>query len=795
MNFERYNRADCREEFLLKKVSHTMLSKIKKNILYRFKSVKNFIGTKMDKLAEHPILQLTIFSIVLVFTIEMLSHHSVLKGLGFIIHNPLMFIVNTLIILLTFTFTMMLPRKRFFLLLITIIWLALGITNFVLLIFRTTPLTAMDFYMIDAALEIIHIYLNYFEIGLILISAVFVIIGLIFLWRKLKKNKAQFKLPSIMVGIIAAMIVLVSGFSIKVNALSKNYGNIGDAYSDYGFVYCFSNSIFDRGISKPEEYSEENVDMVLEKIVDEPNKLGQPNQDVINPDEVNTVETSNTDDDKITTEVKPNIIMIQLESFFDVNHLKNFSFSENPVPNFSKLKENFSHGFLTVPSIGAGTANTEFEVITGMNLDYFGAGEYPYKTILQTTTCESICYNLDELGYNSHAIHNNTGTFYDRKTVFQKLGFDSFSSIEYMNNVEYNPLGWSKDNVLTTEILKALKAKDTKDFIYTISVQAHGKYPSTVVDENQKINVIVDPNKKLFDSNGSLANNATDDDFWDENTTHEATTNEENGVKTNEDVTDTTVTDKDSTEIQNSADVEKKSEDDSQDVINLDGTYENQFEYYVNQLSETDKFVGDLVNELSNFDEPTIVVFYGDHLPALSFENEDLENDNIFQTEYVMYSNYDMDNVYRDLDAYQLNAYVMERVGYNNGILTKFHQKYKGEPDYQEELKLLQYDMLFGARNVYGGVNPYIEKPLHMGVFDVTIKNVREKGEVIFIEGENFTPWSMVYIEDKPKQTYFIDENTLIIPVEAYKDKNIYVAQVNNDKIVLSQSEPFIAVK
>ena len=58
--------------------------------------------------------------------------------------------------------------------------------------------------------------------------------------------------------------------------------------------------------------------------------------------------------------------------------------------------ENFSSSYLYVPSIGAGTANTEFEVITGMNLDFFGPGEYPYKTILLETTCESIGYVLPE---------------------------------------------------------------------------------------------------------------------------------------------------------------------------------------------------------------------------------------------------------------------------------------------------------------------------------------------------------------------------------------------------------------
>lgn len=60
-----------------------------------------------------------------------------------------------------------------------------------------------------------------------------------------------------------------------------------------------------------------------------------------------------------------------------------------------------------------------------MNVQDFGTGEYPYKTILQETPCESIAYDLKELGLASHVIHNNTATFYDRNIVFPKLGFDS----------------------------------------------------------------------------------------------------------------------------------------------------------------------------------------------------------------------------------------------------------------------------------------------------------------------------------------------------------------------------------
>lgn len=85
---------------------------------------------------------------------------------------------------------------------------------------------------------------------------------------------------------------------------------------------------------------------------------------------------------------------LQLESFFDPTLVNYLDISEDPIPNFRKLMKEYSSGYYKVPSVGAGTANTEFETITGMSLHYFGPGEYPYKSILKETTCESAPYVL-----------------------------------------------------------------------------------------------------------------------------------------------------------------------------------------------------------------------------------------------------------------------------------------------------------------------------------------------------------------------------------------------------------------
>lgn len=149
--------------------------------------------------------------------------------------------------------------------------------------------------------------------------------------------------------------------------------------------------------------------------------------------------------------------------------MKDVEFSGTVLPKLEWLYKSYPSGFLSVPSVGAGTANTEFEIISGMNLDDFGPGEYPYKTVLSHSACDSICYDLKQYGYTTNALHDNDGTFYDRNTVFPQLGFETFTSLEYMNNVETNEIGWAKDNVLISQIIEILTGSESRDFIYTIS--------------------------------------------------------------------------------------------------------------------------------------------------------------------------------------------------------------------------------------------------------------------------------------------------------------------------------------
>ncbi len=342
--------------------------------------------------------------LIINFIIELCSSRSLGDTFSYIFGSPLVFLYNCLIILSTLSIVLLFKRRTFFFTLISAIWIGFGITNGIILSNRVTPFTATDLTLADLGLGMISKYLSATVTNLIAGFLIAVVLGIIFLFFKgpKYKGKLNYKKNILIVTSVWAFLFLSTKVALGFNVITSYFGNIAFAYEDYGFPYCFSNTLLNTGIDKPKDYSEEKIASISDLIASNntSNELGS-NDILLASTEGGLNHKTNTD--------KPNIVMVQLESFFDPTLVKYLQFSEDPVPNFRSLMENYSSGYLTVPSVGAGTANTEFEVLSGMSLQFFGPGEYPYKTILQESTAESVSYDLKELGYSTHAIHNNKG--------------------------------------------------------------------------------------------------------------------------------------------------------------------------------------------------------------------------------------------------------------------------------------------------------------------------------------------------------------------------------------------------
>lgn len=426
-----------------------------KNLLEKItQPLKKEISITLDK---RPVTFVLALAFLLTLTVEMAGRHSLLEGITFLFTHPIHFAANMALILVTLGISLFFRRRVFFLSLCSSFWLILGITNATLLLFRNTPLGAADVLLLPSVMTVIRAYMETWQILLLLVAITLIPVVLTYVFIKSPKHVPSHKTAALFVAFSIFAAAFFYGLTVvgHQEERSQTFANVSAAYDRYGFVYCFCTSTVEFGIDEPKAYSQAAVGRLVRNLKEGPE-----------PD------------------LLPNIIMVQLESFFDVSYLDDVTYEENPIPTFTYLKDNYSSGFLTVPSIGAGTANTEFEVLSEMSLDFFGMGEYPYNTILQETACETIATDLKALGYAANAIHNNTGAFYLRDKVFAQLGFDTFTSIEFMENIEYNPIGWAKDHVLTEEILKALDSNAEQNFVFAITVQGHGKYQKGIDSED-----------------------------------------------------------------------------------------------------------------------------------------------------------------------------------------------------------------------------------------------------------------------------------------------------------------------
>ena len=402
---------------------------------------------------------------VLYFVIEAICRHSFTEAWTYMTTRPLVFAYNAAFIFTTMLIVYLFRKRIFWRIFVGSLWLFLGIVNGVLLLNRVTPFTGPDVKNLTDGLSIAKKYLTHTQmtIGAVLLGIAVLILLIILIRSPKYRGKLKYKvnIPLVLVGVLA--FGGITQLALEKRVLSNYFGNIAIAYEDYGYPYCLATTIFNTGISAPRDYSKSEIKRIEKS-------------------EENLPETKEGS--------HPNILFLQLESFFDPTLVNYLELSEDPIPNFRKLMKEYSSGYYKVPSVGAGTANTEFESITGMSLHYFGPGEYPYKSILKETTCESAPYVLKNLGYSTHAVHNNEANFYGRRSIFPNLGFDTFTSAEYMaEENDKNPLGWTKDEVLTDEIIKCLDSTEGPDYVYTISTQGHGAYPEEQLIDDPEITV------------------------------------------------------------------------------------------------------------------------------------------------------------------------------------------------------------------------------------------------------------------------------------------------------------------
>ena len=184
-------------------------------------------------------------------------------------------------------------------------------------------------------------------------------------------------------------------------------------------------------------------------------------------------------------------------------------------------------------------------------------------------------------------------------------------------------------------------------------------------------------------------------------------------------------------------------------------------------------------------------MLFGDHIPSLGIEDEDLNFGTTLQTEYVIWSNFGLEKQDRNLFSWQLGSWVLERLGIENGVMNKLHQRYRDNPNYREALETLEYDLLYGDQTAYGGSVPE-PTVLHMGIGEIELSHVAVQARRLTVTGRGFTPWSTVLVDGKPQATRYLNQGTLLVTeFDQEEPFTVTVAQMGKDKAILSETAEY----
>lgn len=389
---------------------------------------------------------------------------SVLAMLGKMLRQPLILFLNWLpIALLTAAFAFAFRNVFFGSALVGLIAGAMSLINRVKLTVRGEPFVPRDISLIKEAADAAGSYdmsLPWFQIGcLVVMTAVFIVLGVLL---PLKKGEDAPKRRGVLVRVIGFVLCL----AVLVGAVGLVYSS-DDLYNSFettepydlssvnnelGFVYYFCYHFSTYKIEKPEGFDREEA------------------------------ASWETGYESAPDAADVNVVFVMNEAFSDILNEDVFVFpeGENPMEVYNTLAEgeNAWAGHIVVPYFAGGTADTEFDVTSGMQTNLLNPAA-PSLTAFRTVNrdLDSIFRVFGADGYTSCFMHPGQSWFYNRENVYDWFGADESFFVEDFD-AEYKG-SWVTDESVLQELVSRFEEKSAGgglDFTYAVTIQNHMSY-------------------------------------------------------------------------------------------------------------------------------------------------------------------------------------------------------------------------------------------------------------------------------------------------------------------------------
>ncbi len=370
--------------------------------------------------------------------------------------------------------------------------------NYFMLMYRGTSLRMNDFTAIGTAAGVVSDYDFTPNSHLAYIWAIALFIIVLGIHTRLvqeedkEKRTVRVAVSYIVTSIIAIAVTIYGGNKLLCTDYLNEKGFADKdltgfehelIYSTNGYLVGTCIEIKNSRVVKPEGYSAETVEAVL----------------------------ATAKKEQKAVEELPHVILIMNESLSDIRTLADVELNEENMPFLRSMEENTIKGYVNASTFGGGTANAEFEVFTGCSMAFLPVNYYPYQQALRKPV-NSMVSQMKNAGYTTVAMHPEQPSNWNRKNVYQYLGFDQMYFKQDFDGADVIHSGVSDAETYNRIIeLYENRGEEEKLFVFDLTMQNHGGYEQS--DEPDQIRAL-NLNEPQIDEYLSLVK-ISDDAFKD----------------------------------------------------------------------------------------------------------------------------------------------------------------------------------------------------------------------------------------------------------------------------------------
>ena len=226
-------------------------------------------------------------------------------------------------------------------------------------------------------------------------------------------------------------------------------------------------------MDEPEDYSKEAMTKIAKKYSKE-------------ADSINQSRTTNLTDSTV--------IMVLSETFSDPTRIPGVSFAEDPIPNIRQIKDETTSGLMLSPGYGGGTANIEYQALTGLSMaNYSDTLSIAYQQLVPGQKWDQSLNQLwnEKNGEDSSvAFHAYNRGMYFRDINYKKFGFSKFYATDgtpELTDLRLIDSAWYvSDESFYSQVLKKVQSSDGNKFYQVVTMQNHMPYEDIYTDNQFK---------------------------------------------------------------------------------------------------------------------------------------------------------------------------------------------------------------------------------------------------------------------------------------------------------------------